>query len=60
MPRKISKTHPAEAIDWIRVVAPIFAFALLAVVRVRWLDYLVPAAFITFYIARYWHATLSP
>jgi hypothetical protein len=53
-------TAPASAIDWIRVVAPIFAFALLAVVRVRWLDYLVPAAFITFYIARYWHATLSP
>jgi len=47
------------AVDWLRVLAPIIAFSLLAVVRVRWLDYLIPAAFIVFYIARYWHATLG-
>lgn len=52
-------TGPAGAIDWIRVLAPILAFALLAILRLRWLDYLVPAAFIIFYIARYWHATLN-
>jgi hypothetical protein len=50
---------PATAVDWLRVLAPIAGFLLLAVVRVRWLDYLVPAAFILFYIARYWHATLG-
>jgi hypothetical protein len=49
----------ATAVDWLRVLAPIAGFLLLAVVRVRWLDYLVPAAFILFYIARYWHATLG-
>lgn len=52
-------TAAAGALDWLRVIAPIAAFLLLATVRVRWLDYLVPAAFITFYIARYWHATLG-
>lgn len=52
-------TGPARAVDWLRVLAPILAFSLLATVRRRWLDYLVPAAFIVFYIARYWQATLS-
>jgi hypothetical protein len=52
-------TGAAGVVDWIRVLAPIAAFLLLALVRVRWLDYLLPAAFIVFYIARYWHATLS-
>ena len=50
---------PASGVDWLRVLAPIAAFLLLAVVRVRWLDYLIPAAFIIFYVARYWHATLG-
>jgi hypothetical protein len=50
---------PASAVDWVRVLAPIGAFGLLALVRIGWLDYLVPAAFIVFYVARYWHATLS-
>ena len=50
---------PANLVDWVRVLAPIGAFGLLALVRRRWLDYLVPAAFIAFYVARYWHATLS-
>jgi hypothetical protein len=52
-------TAPAGVVDWVRVLAPIAMFLLLAIVRVRWLDYLAPAAFIIFYIARYWHATLS-
>lgn len=52
-------TGPAIAVDWVRVLAPVAAFALLATVRSRWLDYLIPAAFIVFYVARYWHATLS-
>jgi hypothetical protein len=52
-------TGPAGVIDWVRVLAPILAFSLLAITRVRWLDYLIPAAFILFYIARYWHATLG-
>jgi len=50
---------PAGPVDWVRVLAPIIAFSVLATVRVRWLDYLVPAAFIIFYIGRYWHATLG-
>jgi len=52
-------TAPAGAVDWIRVLAPIAAFLVLATVRIRLLDYLIPAAFIGFYLARYWHATLS-
>jgi hypothetical protein len=52
-------TAPAGIIDWFRVLTPIVAFTLLAAVRVRWLDYVIPAIFILFYIARYWHATLS-
>jgi hypothetical protein len=52
-------TAPGGVIDWVRVLAPILAFSLLAAVRMRWLDYVVPSAFIAFYIARYWHATLS-
>lgn len=54
-----SGTAPGGIIDWIRVLAPVLAFSLLAVVRVRWLDYLVPVAFIVFYIARYWQSTLA-
>jgi hypothetical protein len=52
-------TGPAGLIDWVRVLAPIIAFSVLMTVRIRWLDYLVPAAVIIFYVARYWHATLS-
>ena len=52
-------TAPGGALDWIRVLAPIAAFLVLATVRIRLLDYLIPAAFIGFYLARYWHATLS-
>ncbi len=52
-------TGPASAVDWIRVLAPVAGFILLAALRVRWLDYLIPAALILFYIARYWHATLG-
>lgn len=50
---------PASLIDWIRVLAPIVLLAILAVARIRVLDYLIPAALIVFYVARYWHATLS-
>jgi len=49
----------AGFVDWFRVLAPIFGFALLASVRRRWLDYAVPAIFILFYLWRYWDATLS-
>jgi hypothetical protein len=52
-------TGPAGPVDWVRVLAPIVAFLVLAAVRIRWLDYVIPAAVILFYIARYWHATLS-
>lgn len=49
----------AEApVDWIRVIAPLIFFPTLAIVRRRWLDYVVPVGFIVFYIARYWTATL--
>jgi hypothetical protein len=41
------------------MLAPLFAFLLLAAVRVRWLDYLVPAAVIVFYVWRYWGQTLA-
>jgi hypothetical protein len=54
-----SGTGAANAVDWLRVLAPILAFSLLAIARSRWLDYLLPAAFIIFYVARYWNATLS-
>ncbi|HZC37099.1 MAG TPA: hypothetical protein VE221_00325, partial [Sphingomicrobium sp.] len=37
-----SGTAPAGIVDWIRVLAPVLAFSLLALVRSRWLDYLVP------------------
>jgi hypothetical protein len=50
---------PAGPVDWVRVLAPVVCFSLLAVVRRRWLDYVIPAAFIVFYVARYWHATLA-
>jgi hypothetical protein len=52
-------TGPAGPVDWVRVLAPIVAFLVLAAERIRWLDYVIPAAVILFYIARYWHATLS-
>ena len=51
-------TGPATAVDWVRVLAPITALIPLALMRVRWLDYLIPGALIVFYVARYWHATL--
>ena len=54
-----SGTGAADAVDWLRVLAPILAFSLLAIARSRWLDYLLPAALIIFYVARYWNATLS-
>jgi hypothetical protein len=50
---------PAGPLDWVRVLAPIALLSLLAIVRVRLLDYLIPAALIVFYVARYWHATLT-
>jgi hypothetical protein len=50
---------PAGLLDWTRVLAPVLLLPLLMVVRRRWLDYLIPAGFIIFYAARYWHATLS-
>lgn len=49
----------AGPIDWIRVVAPLALFPLLMILRRRWLDYVIPATFILFYVVRYWHATLS-
>lgn len=54
-----SGNAPAGALDWFRVVAPIFAFALPIFIRRRWLDYAVPLGFILFYAVRYWHATLA-
>lgn len=50
---------PADLVDWLRVLAPIVLLAILAIARIRMLDYLIPAALIAFYVARYWHATLS-
>lgn len=49
----------AGALDWFRVIAPVIAFGLLALVRRRWLDYAIPALFIAFYLARYWDSTLA-
>jgi hypothetical protein len=50
---------PVGPMDWVRMLAPLFAFLLLAAVRARWLDYLVPAAVIVFYVWRYWGQTLA-
>ena len=52
-------TSPAGVIDWLRVLAPILCFSLLAAVRRPLLDYAIPLAFIFFYLARYWHSTLA-
>jgi hypothetical protein len=49
----------AGPVDWGRVLAPLVFFPLLIFFRRRWLDYAIPAAFILFYAARYWHVTLS-
>lgn len=45
--------------DWIRILVPLAAFLLLAIVRVKLLDYLVPTAVIGFYVWRYWGQTLA-
>jgi hypothetical protein len=50
---------PAGLLDWTRVLAPVLLLPVLMVARRPWLHYLIPAGFILFYAARYWHATLS-
>lgn len=49
----------AGLVDWVRVLAPLALFPLLIFVRRKWLDYLIPTAFILFYAAEYWNATLA-
>jgi hypothetical protein len=45
--------------DWLRMVGPLAVYIILAVVRVRWLDYLAPALVIGFYLLRYWNQSLA-
>ena len=45
--------------DWLRMVGPLAVYISLAVVRVRWLDYLAPALVIGFYLLRYWNQSLA-
>lgn len=49
----------ADVVDWIRVLGPLVLFPLLIFSRSKWLDYAIPIAFILFYGARYWNATLA-
>ena len=50
---------PVGLYDWFRILMPLAAFLLLAVLRVRVLDYLIPGALIAFYIWRYWGQSLT-
>jgi hypothetical protein len=45
--------------DWLRMLAPLAAYLLLAFVRVRLLDYAIPSALIAFYVWLYWFQTLA-
>lgn len=44
---------PAGAIDWFRVIAPLCLFVALAVLRLKWLDWLGPIALVGFYLWLY-------
>lgn len=46
-------------IDWVRMVGPLLVYVALAFVRLRWLDYVAPAAIIIFYLFRYWNQSLA-
>ena len=49
----------AEPFDWLRVLAPLAAYGLLAFLRVRILDYALPLGIIGFYGWLYWPQTLG-
>lgn len=46
--------------DWLRILVPMFLYALLAMFRRPVLDYAVPVGLIVFYLARYWNQSLAP
>jgi hypothetical protein len=41
------------------MIGPLAAYLILALVRLRWLDYLAPALIIAFYLLRYWNQSLA-
>jgi hypothetical protein len=45
--------------DWLRMIGPLAAYLILALVRLRWLDYLAPALIIAFYLLLYWNQSLA-
>ena len=49
----------ATLFDWVRILVPLAAFLLLALIRRPILDYAVPAVLICFYAWRYWPQTLA-
>jgi hypothetical protein len=54
-----SVSGPVGLIDWVRILAPLAAFLLLAFVRRPLLDYGIPLLLIVFYAWRYWPQTLA-
>jgi len=47
-------------IDWARILGPLTAYLLLALLRKRWPDYALPLGVLLFYFWRYWGQTLTP
>lgn len=54
-----SRDGAVGLIDWFRMLAPLACYLALASLRIRALDYALPAAILVFYVVRYWHQTLA-
>lgn len=50
---------PVGWVDWARILGPLAAYLVLACVRKKWIDYLLPAIILAFYLGSYWGQTLT-
>jgi hypothetical protein len=50
---------PISVLDWLRILVPLAAYLLLALIRKPLLDYIIPLLLIAFYVWRYWEQTLA-
>jgi hypothetical protein len=57
--QQASSGGPIDVFNLVRMFGPFVLYGLLASVRVKALDYAVPAAIIVFYLVLYWNQTLT-